>query len=155
MKAFEHTFRMCREESRDPITPDLAYVGRGAVSPDGQWVAETTNEPGGFRHMLYPMAGGTPRPIPGVRSEESPMNWSADGLEIYARTWTPNTFELKTDVFRIALRTGARTPWRTIRVADRAGAFFPRGVIVTPDGRTYAYHYPQMLQDLYLATGLK
>lgn len=138
-----------------PITPDLAYVGAGKISPDGQWVPETTNDPGGFRHMLYPVAGGTPRPIPGLRPEDTPIQWSADGSEIYTRTWVPDTSDLKTDIFRISLRTGARTPWRTIRVADRAGAFFPRGVILTRDGRAYAYNYPQMLQDLYLATGLK
>jgi hypothetical protein len=71
------------------------------------------------------------------------------------RTWTPNTPELETTVFRVSLRTGARTLWRKIRAADLAGAGFPRGVMITPDGRTYAYNYVQTLQDLYVATGLR
>ena len=138
-----------------PITPDLGYNGLGHISPDGQWVAETTGAPGSYVHMLYPLAGGTPRPIPGALPELTPMQWTADGTELYMRVWTPFATDLETNVFRVSLRTGARTLWRTIRAADPAGAGFPRGMMITPDGRAYTYNYVQVLQDLYVATGLK
>jgi Tol biopolymer transport system component len=137
------------------ITPDLSYNGLGHISPDGQWVAETTGAPGQYVHMLYPLAGGAPRPIPGARPELTPMQWTADGSALFMRTWTPFTTELETSVFRVSLRTGAQTLWRKIRAADLAGAGFPRGVMITPDGRAYTYNYVQSLQDLYVATGLK
>ena len=105
--------------------------------------------------MLYPLAGGTPRPIPGALPELTPMQWTADGTELYMRVWTPFATDLETSVFRVSLRTGARTLWRTIRAADPAGAGYPRGVMITPDGRAYTYNYVQVLQDLYVATGLK
>ena len=37
-----------------PITPELAYVGRGVISPDGQWVAASINGPDGFRAHAVP-----------------------------------------------------------------------------------------------------
>ena len=49
----------------------------------------------------------------------------------------------------------ARTLLRTVGPADRAGAGFVRSLALSRDGRSYAYQYPQLLHDLYLATGLK
>jgi Tol biopolymer transport system component len=138
-----------------PVTPDLSYAGLNHISPDGQWVAETTGAPGHYIHMLYPLAGGTPRPIPGSSPELTPMQWTADGSALFMRMWTPFATDQETSVFRVSLVTGARTLFRTIRPADPAGAGFPRGVMITPDGRAYAYNYAQTLQDLYVATGLK
>ena len=138
-----------------PISPDLAYVGRGVISPDGQWVAESVNSPEGIRHLLFPVNGGEPRPIRGARAEDSPLQWSSDGRDLFVRTWLPNTPETESRILRLSLQTGARTLLRTVRPADRAGAGFVRSFALTRDGRSYAYQYPQLLHDLYLATGLK
>jgi serine/threonine protein kinase len=141
-----------------PITPDLDNVSYGVISPDGHWAVGSTREPQGIRHMLYPVAGGDPRPIPGSRADEPPIQWSADGNELFVRTF--RTFEPDgpppaSTVSRLSLRTGAQREWRTIRVSDSAGGGFPTGVMVTPDGTAFTYNYVQMLVDLYLVTGVK
>jgi hypothetical protein len=140
------------------ITPDLDNSNYGVISPDGQWVVGSTAEADGVRHMLYPVGGGDPRPIAGSRADEPPIQWSADGTELFVRTF--RTVErgrrpAETSIFRLSLRTGARTLWRTIRVTDTAGGGFPSAVMVTPDGRTFTYNYTQALHDLYLVTGVK
>ena len=78
-----------------------------------------------------------------------------DGRDLFVRTWLPNTPETESRILRLSLQTGARTLLRTVGPADRAGAGFVRSFALTRDGRTYAYQYPQLLHDLYLATGLK
>jgi eukaryotic-like serine/threonine-protein kinase len=138
-----------------PITPVLADITYGVISPDGQWVVASIAEAGGVRHMLYPAAGGAPRQIRGSRPNEPPIQWSADGSELYVRTWNPGSRESESKIFRLSLRTGVRTLWRTLRVTDSAGATAPMGIMVTPDGRSYAYNYRQLLHELYLGTGLK
>jgi hypothetical protein len=138
-----------------PITPELPDITYGVISPDGEWVVAAVGKRGDVRHMLYPVAGGAPRPIPGSRPGEAPIQWSADGLELYVRTWNAKVREPEVKIFRLSLRTGERTLWRTLRVTDSAGATSLMGIMVTPDGRTYAYNYVQLLHDLYLGTGLK
>jgi hypothetical protein len=140
------------------ITPDLDNNTYGVISPDGQWVVGPTAEANGVRHLLYPVDGGDPRPIPGSRGDEPPIQWSADGSELFVRTFRtlePGRRPPETSVFRLSLRTGARSLWRTIRVTDTAGGGFPAGIMVTPDGRTFTYNYTQDLHDLYLVTGVK
>ena len=141
-----------------PITPELDNVSYGVISPDGQWVVGSTREPDGIRHMLYPVNGGDPKPIPGSRPDEPPIQWSADGSELLVRTFLTADADGRppgTTVYRLSLRTGARTLLRTIRVTDTAGGGFPTGVMVTPDGKTFTYNYAQVLMDLYLVTGVK
>ena len=140
------------------ITPDLDNNSYGVISPDGQWVVGSTSGPDGIRHMLYPVGGGDPRPIAGSRADEPPIQWSADGNELFVRTFLtaePGRRPPGTSIFRLSLRTGARSFWRTIRVTDTAGGGFPTGVMVTPDGKTFTYSYNQNLTDLYLVTGMK
>jgi hypothetical protein len=57
-------------------------------------------------------------------------------------------------VDRLERGTGRRVPWRTFRAADPAGANVVQ-VVLTPDGRSYAYTYCCILDDLYLVEGLK
>jgi hypothetical protein len=108
--------------------------------------------------LLYPVDGGDPKPIPGSRGDEPPIQWSADGNELFVRTFRtvePGGRPPATTIFRLSLRTGARSEWRTIRVTDTAGGGFPTGVMVTPDLTTFIYNYSQVLADLYLVTGVK
>ena len=139
------------------ITPDLDNVSYGVISPDGQWVVGSTSGADSIRHMLYPVGGGDPRPIPGSRADEPPIQWSADGSELFVRTFLtvhPGR-RFGTTVSRLSLRTGARSFWRTIQVTDAAGGGNPTGVMVTPDGKAFTYSYTETFHDLYLVTGLK
>ena len=45
--------------------------------------------------------------------------------------------------------------WKEIMPQDRAGVDNLSRVCVTPDGRSYAYSYPQQLYELFLVEGLR
>ena len=69
---------------------------------------------------------------------------------IYA--WNP--LELPFRVFRVELATGGREPWKTIAPQDPAG-IWSADLMLTPDGKSYAYNCKRVLNDLYLVEGLK
>jgi hypothetical protein len=77
-------------------------------------------------------------------------NWSADGRFIYV--WNPS--ELPFRVSRVELATGRREPWKTITPQDPAG-IYNADLMLTPDGKSYAYNAKRMLSDLYLVQGLR
>ena len=56
---------------------------------------------------------------------------------------------------RVEIATGARTPWMTLGPPDAAGVGHVWTVLVTPDGRGYAYTHGLFLQDLFLVEGLR
>jgi hypothetical protein len=125
------------------------------VSPDGKWVAGTT--PDG-RALLFSTGGNgsDPKPISGVEPGEFPVQWGADGRTLYVRGGPE---ENPLALYRVDLQTGQRVLWKELRPAEEAGflnfGWGPRGVIVTPDGRTLVFGYWTRQMDLYLAEGLQ
>ena len=57
-------------------------------------------------------------------------------------------------VFLVNPVTGARRLWREIVLPDAAGIMNVMALIVTPDGRSYAYSWHRALSDLFLVEGL-
>jgi hypothetical protein len=57
-------------------------------------------------------------------------------------------------VSRVKVGTGARRPWRTVIPPDPTGVVRIFPVLVTPDGRSYAYSYGRYLSTLYVVSGL-
>ena len=100
---------------------------------------------------MYPVDGGEKRLVKGMLPTDYLWrNWSEDGRFVYA--WNP--FELPFRVFRIELATGRREPWKTIMPQDPAG-IWSADLMLTPDGKSYAYNCKRLLGDLYLVEGLK
>jgi hypothetical protein len=127
-----------------PITPE-EVVGT-FISRDGRFLAAVSKAQ---ELYAYPIAGGSPRSIAQLAPEEIVLQWASDGRSVYVGgRGTSMT------VSRIELDTGRRVPWRTFNVPDPAGATFYNAVL-TPDGRSYAYTYCCLLDDLYLVSGLK
>ena len=129
-----------------PVTPEgvgAGYVGH-VISPDGRSV---TGAGSGF--SIFPVKGGPPAPIAGLAEGEEPAQWSADGRFLYV--YRPN--EVPARVFRLELSTGHREPWKELQPDDLAGVNVIVNVLLTPDGRSYAYSSGQVLSDLYLAKG--
>jgi Tol biopolymer transport system component len=133
-----------------PVTPEGAgggYAGH-AISPDGRSV---TGPAADGRFLIYPVEGGTPAPIAGLLEEEVPAQWSADGRYLYV--YRP--IEVPARIFRLDLSTGRREPWKELLPDDLAGVNVIAAVVLTRDGRSYAYTCGQFLSDLYLVEGLK
>src|SRR5262245_41415299 len=92
---------------------------------------------------------GTAVPIP-VLPGETLTQWSADGCCLFVRA--PGDQAIK--IFRINPATGRRELWKELALPDPIGnigiAADQRAVVVTPDGKSFAYTYWSMRNELYL-----
>ncbi len=134
-----------------PITPEgpaMGFFSGVAISRDGRFVAAVGPN---RKAALFPVDGGEPRPIPAIADEEVPLRWSGDGRSLYVSKFR----ELPARVFRIDLDTGRRVLWKELMPADPAGLEAIINILLTPDGKSYAYTYSRSLSDLYLVEGLK
>jgi len=135
-----------------PVTPEGVTAEYPIPSPDGRWVAAGTD----WRraaYALYPLAGGEPRPIPGLEPGQEPLRFDGTGTHLFVRIrdGVAPTARLE----RLDLRTGRREPWLEIRPPDVAGVSSIMFVCLTPDGRSYVYSFPRRLSSLYLVEGLR
>jgi len=133
-----------------PVTPagvELAKIGR-PVSPDGTRVV--ASGPDGIP-ALYPLAGGEPVGMPGLKEGDVPLSFTPDGRELFVARYeqTPPLVE------RLEIASGRSRPWTGMRRSTPSGLSGEYSVLVAPDGQSYAYSYFRMMSDVYLATGLK
>jgi eukaryotic-like serine/threonine-protein kinase len=127
------------------LTPE-GVSGRGSL--DGRYFLAV--RPEGFR--LYPTDGGAPQAVAGMSSGERAAGWSPDDQEVFVF----NRNGIPAKVFRVNWKTGRRELLREIAPADRAGLEDRlNSVVITPDGKNYAYSFTQVLSELYLVEGLK
>jgi hypothetical protein len=136
-----------------PISPEgieASYIDRIAPSPDGRLVAAVGPE---HRIALYPVDGGTPRPMGGVAEGEFPQRWSEDGRWLYVRG--SRSLEPPGRIFRIDPLTGRREPWKELMPADPAGVRVIGVIALGADGQTYAYSYGTTFSQLLVAEGLR
>jgi hypothetical protein len=129
-----------------PISDEGAF-GRPFVSRDGSWVTATRE---GLPPAIYPTGGGTPRVLPGGQADDQPLRWSADGKWLFVRRGLGTT--RGAIIERLEVSTGRRSRWKELRSTEGAGI---REVVITPDGRSYAYTFGSELGTLYLVEGLK
>jgi hypothetical protein len=113
-----------------PVTPE--GTRDGWVSPDGTLVLARGSA---GTYSLYPIAGGEPRPVPGLAEADVVAQWSTDGRSVlaYRRAEIPCRLE------RVDVATGQRSLFKELAPADRAGLLSMRGIFVTDDLRSYAY----------------
>ncbi len=119
-----------------------------AVSSDGKFVAAIGED---RKAMLFPIDGGTPKAIPGVEEGEYPLRFSPDGKWIYV--WKRGDIPAK--VTRVDAENGKREPFKELIPADPSGVERISNVLVTPDGKGYAYCFTRLLSDLFVVDGLK
>jgi serine/threonine protein kinase/Tol biopolymer transport system component len=132
------------------ITPDgIAPALPGfAISPDGKLVAAIGPD---HKAMLFSVDGGAARPIPGVGEKEYPLRFSTDGRILYL--WKRG--DIPARVTKLDLETGRREVWKDLLPADPAGVERISNVLVTADGKGYAYCFARLLSDLFVVEGLK
>jgi eukaryotic-like serine/threonine-protein kinase len=119
-----------------------------AVSADGKSVAAIAEN---RKATLFPVDGGTSKAIPGVEEGEYPLRFSPDGKWIYV--WKRGDVPAK--VTRVEVETGKREPFKELIPADPSGVERISNVLVTPDGKGYAYCFTRLLSDLFVVDGLK
>ncbi|HTO89425.1 MAG TPA: protein kinase [Thermoanaerobaculia bacterium] len=133
-----------------PITPEgiTAALPGFAITPDGKFVAAIGAD---HKGMLYPVDGGAARPIPGLEEKEFPLRFSPDGRTLYL--WKRG--DVPARVTKLDIESGKREVWKNLLPADPAGVERISNVLVTPDGKGYAYCYARLLSDLFVVEGLK
>ena len=141
-------------QSVSPPEAPRAFTGEGVelqgkgLTPDGRAVAAKTSD---GSYALYPLDGGTPRPLPGIEPGELFIRWSGDGKEFYANT----TGSLPAVFYKIDLSTGKKQKWREFAPSDRAGVLGLNWALLTPDGKQAVYFYNRYLTELQLVDGLR
>jgi serine/threonine protein kinase/Tol biopolymer transport system component len=123
-------------------------TARPRVSPDGRMFVAVA--PDG-RATIYPIDGGTSRPVRGLKPNEAVIEWTADGRALFIQDFSVATVR----IWRLDLTTAERTIWREIGVSDLAGVVGDLSVLITPDGLSHALVFYRILSTLYLASGLR
>ena len=135
------------------VAPDGwdTFIGEMPLSPDGKWVAAQAGEQGRVDLRLFPIDGGAPKAVPGFEPDDVTARWADDGRSLFVF----KRDQLPARVVRLDVETGERKPWLELMPADTAGVSRIATLVLTPDGKSYAYNVRRDLSDLYLVRGLK
>jgi len=89
--------------------------------------------------------------VPGFEPDDVTARWADDGRSLFVF----KRDQLPARVVRLDVETGERKPWLELMPADTAGVSRIATLVLTPDGKSYAYNVRRDLSDLYLVRGLK
>jgi Tol biopolymer transport system component len=124
-----------------PISPE--NVTGSQITPDGRFVLGRAPD---RNFYLYPTDDGLPVPVPALKRGDVPTRFAPDGRALFVATFG----KIPAMLYKVDLRTGARTLWREAMPADPAGLINVGPILVTPDGATTVYSYTRLLSDLYV-----
>ena len=124
-----------------PVTPE--GVTGTLVSSDGLYLiaADVHNN-----KLFYPLAGGAPHAIAGLKQEDRIIGLRDDGRSLYV---LENT-DIPIKISRLDLSTGQRELWKELNPSDPAGIREFKTVLLTPDGKYYVYGLTRSVTSLYL-----
>jgi hypothetical protein len=81
-----------------------------------------------YKTIVYPVAGGEPRPVSGLASGDVPVAWSDDNRFLYCA----HLGAAPVNIFRVELATGRRTPWKQLVPPNPIGVTFIGGIYLAP-----------------------
>ena len=129
-----------------PITPEgTAYA---QLSRDGTRVVVVDLKT--RKWTMYPVDGGSPVALPGIREDEEVLGFDDKGQNLYVASQG-----LSKKIDRLDLATGKRTFFKEVRPADPTGVGSIAAIQLTPDGRSYCYSFMRALSRLYVVDGLR
>ena len=128
------------------ITPEGTRPG-ATISPDGRTVLART----AAGYSLYPLDGGTPRPVPALSPDDDVVRWSPDGRSL----WTTREERVPLKVEQLDLASGRRTTLMMLEPASRAGIVELAGLSLADDPRIYAYSSVEQVARIFVVTGMK
>ncbi len=100
---------------------------------------------------IYSLAGGSPRIIPHLTADFTPVEWSSDGSSLYGYHFG----EFPSKVYRADLANGEQRVVKELKPGVPAGVVLVAPVIVSRDGKRFAYSYNQTLSVLHVVSGLQ
>jgi len=118
------------------------------ISPSGRILAVTEDS----RAFLY-NSQSSQQPDKEFKFErgEVPSVWTSDGKFLYL----VRTMEAPAIITRFEIATGHRSLWKQVPLPAAKAGIKSEGVVITPDGQSYAYTYSNHSSDLYLVLNLK
>jgi Tol biopolymer transport system component len=128
------------------VTPEGLVCG--PISPDGRSIIGKANN-GAI--SAFPPNGGTPKAIAARKANFNPVQWSEDGSALYGY----HVGEFPGKVYALNVMTGEETSLHELNPLSPAGVVAIAPVVVSKDGKSFAYSYSQTLSVLYLVSGLR
>jgi Tol biopolymer transport system component/predicted Ser/Thr protein kinase len=134
-----------------PVTPEGTRFGGACnpISPDGKLVVALNADQTNFLFSVEGGAAVPPRPIPSaVRGDV--LQWSPDGRSVFLLEG-----HLPASVYRLDPWSGGKELWKKFMPTEPIGSGAVSVVVMSPDGKSYAYTYQRYFSDLFLVEGLK
>ncbi len=125
-----------------------AFPGGPQVSPDGTQCLVSGN---GRDWVILPMAGGEPRPVPGLALGERPVAWDAGGRSLIVRSGQDPAVTL----FTLDLRNARRTPLATFAPHGVPGHGRTATLLAEPRDGAFVLGCESRFSDLYVVDGLR
>jgi len=97
-------------------------------------------------NLFYPLSGGAPHPVAGLRPQDRIVRFSSDGRSLYVL----ENSDIPIRISRLDLSTGKRELWKELNPSDPAGIREFKTVLLTPDGKYYVYGLTRSVTSLYL-----
>ena len=133
------------------ITPNMEGVeisSPHSISPDGRHIAFV--DPADQLSLLS-IEDGSSAPLPKLEPDFLAIGWSENGEHLYLR----KRGEVPAIVYRYEIKTGQKEPSLELMPKDKTGVHEILRILLTPDGKSYAYSYTRDLSDLYVIEGLR
>jgi serine/threonine protein kinase/Tol biopolymer transport system component len=127
-----------------PITAE--GVSASTLSPDGRQVLIRKEG----KLLVRSVEGGEPQPLASLEPDESVIRWSGDGRYLFLQRTEPS----RRRILRLDVSSGRKDLFRELKPPE-PGAYFFNPMVLSADGKSYAFSYQRDLSTLYLATGLK
>jgi hypothetical protein len=131
--------------------------GKPIVSPDSSTIIGADAQ---GRLWKYRLDAAPTVALDGAVPKDVPLAWSPDGRSVWVLERPQKNPQggspTPARIIRIDLASARRTLWYDVPLPDVASMFADSlRVVMSADGRTFAYGYHQHFSDLYLAEGLK
>jgi len=123
-------------------------LGSSMLSRDGSRIAVV--EANGDVRILSVNTGDTLRQVPAAASGYSLIGWADDGRHLFLY----RLGDVPERVQRLDIDTAKMEVWKELTLEDLAGLIRIHPVILTPDGRSWAFSYTRVISDLYVVEGL-
>jgi hypothetical protein len=129
--------------------PELAFTGF-ILSADGKTVIVRGQD---RRFTRLPIDGGPTSPFafPADLADLTPIRFSGDGRYLFAR----DNGRIPVGVWRFDVTSGRKELVRELSPGDPAGLQAISQILLSSDGRSYAYGYTRAVSDLYAVDGLR
>jgi serine/threonine protein kinase/sugar lactone lactonase YvrE len=136
--------------SKLPLPADIPIFSQTQMlSPDGNRVAFVQVD--GNVRIVSTVEGRALQRVAAAASGYTEIGWSDDGRHLFLY----RIGEVPERIQRLDLDSGKMELWRELTVEDPAGLIRIHPVLVTPDGKDWAFSYSRVLSDLYVVEGLR